>query len=179
MNRYLLAAAGSLSLVGGTQASAMELSSLSWQSGGQIGSRYAYDQAGCAGGNVSPQVSWRDAPAATRSYVISVFDPDAPGGAGWWHWVVLDIPPEVKQLREGAGNSRHDLPAGAMMARSDFGAADYGGPCPPAGTTHRYVLTVRAIDVAKIAAPRQPESLGAVLRGHVLATASLTARYRR
>ena len=173
--RNLFASACAL-LAAPAQAGAMTLTSTSWEDGGQVPARSVYNHAGCSGGNVSPQVAWHGPPPGTRSYAITVFDPDAPDGAGWWHWIVLNIPPETAQVPEGAG-SRGGLPAGALQARSDWGTARYGGPCPPPGSTHRYVLTVYALDVARLTAPRAGAELDAALRGHVLASASLVVRY--
>lgn len=160
------------------EAGAMTLTSTSWQDGGQVPTRSAYDQAGCSGGNVSPQVAWHGAPPGARSYAVTVFDPDAPGGAGWWHWIVLNVPPGATELPEGAG-SGGSLPAGAVQARSDWKTPRYGGPCPPPGSTHRYVLTAYALDAARLDPPRTRAELEAALRGHALASASLVARYGR
>jgi Raf kinase inhibitor-like YbhB/YbcL family protein len=175
---HLLATACAL-LGGAAEAGAMTLTSTTWADGGRIPDRSAYDRAGCSGGNASPQVAWAGAPPGTRSYAVTVFDPDAPGGAGWWHWIVLNIPAATTALPEGAGSGAGSLPAGALQARSDWGAARYGGPCPPSGSTHCYVITTYALDVARLAAPRAGAELDAVLRGHVLASASLVARYGR
>ena len=165
-------------LGGASAADAMSVASLSWTNGGVIGHRYAYDRLGCSGGNISPQVSWQGAPAGTRSFAVTVLDLDAPGGAGWWHWIVLDVPPSVAGLAAGAALDGK-LPAGAVQARSDFGPVGYGGPCPPGGATHRYRLEVVALDVARVRTPTDAHGIEAALRGHVLARAALTARFSR
>ena len=174
----ILAAASALLLGTGAEAGAMTLTSTTWPDGGRVPARSAYDQAGCRGGNISPQVAWHGAPPGTRSYAVTVFDPDAPGGAGWWHWIVLNLPPETPGLPEGASGGGA-LPTGAVQARSDWGRARYGGPCPPPGTVHRYVLTIYALDAAQLPVPRTGAGLDAALRGHILASASLAARYGR
>lgn len=87
---------------------------------------------GCTGGNVSPQLSWRGAPAGTKSFVVTVYDPDAPTGSGFWHWLVINLPASVTSLSTGASRTAA-LPAGALETRTDFGPPGYGGPCPPAG----------------------------------------------
>lgn len=171
-------AAACVLLAGGAEAGAMTLTSASWPDGGRVPQRSAYDRAGCSGGNVSPQVAWAGAPPGTQSYALTVFDPDAPGGAGWWHWIVLNVPPAAAALAESAG-SGGSLPAGALQARTDWGVAGYGGPCPPRGSTHRYVVTIYALDIGRITAPRAGAELEAALRGHVLASATLVARYGR
>src|SRR5207302_10085308 len=89
---------------------------------------------GCSGGNQSPHLAWSGAPEGTRSYTLTCFDPDAPTGSGFWHWVVVNIPPDVTALALGAGSPESGkLPAGAVHARTDLGATGYVGPCPPHG----------------------------------------------
>lgn len=102
---------------------------------------------GCSGGNKSPELSWSGAPDGTQSFALTVFDPDAPTGSGFWHWVVVNIPPTVTELPMDAGNPRSGLlPQGARQVRTDFGAPGYGGPCPPMGDhPHRYLFTVYAV----------------------------------
>ena len=85
---------------------------------------------GCAGGNKSPHLKWSGAPAGTRSFAVTLYDPDAPTGSGFWHWLVVNIPADVSELAEGAGSRGGNLPAGALHTRTDFGAPGYGGPCP-------------------------------------------------
>src|SRR4051812_33616608 len=84
---------------------------------------------GCGGKNTAPQLSWSGHPSETKSFAITCFDPDAPTGSGYWHWIAFDIPAGVTSLAAGEGNS--DSPAGGKGGFSDFGMASYGGPCPP------------------------------------------------
>ena len=114
---------------------------------------------GCTGQNVSPQLVWSGIPAGTRSLQLQVHDPDAPTGAGFWHWAVYDIPPTTSGLAQGAGNSPATLPAGSYGGNTDFmdtgatgGNGNYGGPCPPAGDPpHRYNFTLYALSVDHVA----------------------------
>jgi Raf kinase inhibitor-like YbhB/YbcL family protein len=107
---------------------------------------------GCDGGNRSPQLAWSDAPQGTRSFAVTCFDPDAPTGSGFWHWVVANIPATVSELPLDAGNlASGKLPAGAVQARTDLGKSGYVGPCPPAGDhPHRYQFTVFAVGVEEL-----------------------------
>jgi len=137
---------------------------------------------GCTGGNVSPALAWHNPPEGAKSFAVTVYDPDAPTGSGWWHWVVFNIPADAAGLAEGAGSAGGKLPAGAVQSRTDFGAPGYGGACPPQGHgDHRYVFTVYALDVPALdLAPDSSAALvGFVLGGHTLGKASLTATYGR
>ncbi|MGI4983667.1 MAG: YbhB/YbcL family Raf kinase inhibitor-like protein [Janthinobacterium lividum] len=104
---------------------------------------------GCAGRNRSPAVSWRNAPPGTVGFAITLHDIDTPG-RGWWHWAVVNIPASIKQLDTNASASGALAALGALEARNDFDNDGYGGPCPPAGTVHRYVLTVYALKTTNL-----------------------------
>ncbi|MFI6294542.1 YbhB/YbcL family Raf kinase inhibitor-like protein [Nonomuraea sp. NPDC050790] len=136
--------------------------------------------AGVPGGkDVSPQLSWTGAPEGTRSYAVTVYDPDAPTGSGFWHWAVADIPAAVTGLPEGAGDeSGSGLPGGAYQLPNDARLPRYLGAAPPAGHgPHRYVVVVHALDVETIGVPAEgtPAYLGFTIAGHVLGRAVLTA----
>ncbi|WP_244814986.1 YbhB/YbcL family Raf kinase inhibitor-like protein [Caballeronia sp. Lep1P3] len=104
-----------------------------------------FNESDCKGGNRSPQIAWRGAPAQTRSFAVTIFDPDAPG-RGWWHWAVAGIPADVTHLAANASASGALRKMGAVEARNDWDTEGYGGPCPPPGKPHRYILTVYALD---------------------------------
>lgn len=131
------------------------------------------------GGDVSPQLSWSGAPEGTKSYAVTVYDPDAPTGSGFWHWAVADIPAHVTSLPEGAGDDTGSgLPEGAFQLPNDARAARYLGAAPPAGHgRHRYFVVVHALDVASVGIPADttPAVLGFTMTGHVLGRAVLTA----
>lgn len=111
------------------------------------------DSFGCQGGNQSPHIAWQGAPAGTKSFVVTVYDPDAPTGSGWWHWVVANIPAATAELVAGAGAQAAKLPTGALPINNDASQPGYIGACPPVGQTHRYVITVHALKVEKLDLP--------------------------
>ena len=142
-----------------------------------------YNGFGCEGGNVSPSLTWKDPPAGTKSFAVTVYDPDAPTGSGWWHWVVFNIPAAVRSLPAGAGNPMSTrMPKGAVQSVTDFGAPGYGGPCPPRGDRpHRYIFTVHALRVDKLDLDDKamPAQVGFALASNRLARATFTATYSR
>lgn len=131
----------------------------------------------CDGDDVSPPLSWSEAPAETGSFALVCDDPDAPGRV-WVHWVVFDLPPAAGALPEGVP-PREEVPGGGLQGRNDFRKIGYGGPCPPSGT-HRYEFRLYALD-AKLGlrAGATKGDLLAALEGHVLAEAKLTGKYSR
>lgn len=134
-----------------------------------------------AGGNRSPQLTWRGAPAGTRSFVITCFDPDAPTPSGFWHWVVVDLPGRVTSLPGGAGKPGA-LPAGAFHCRNDYGTQDYGGPAPPRGDRpHRYYFAVHALDTDKLGVDDQtsPAAVSFTMLGHTLGRGLLVGTYQQ
>ncbi|HQR21692.1 MAG TPA: YbhB/YbcL family Raf kinase inhibitor-like protein [Burkholderiaceae bacterium] len=152
----------------------------------KIAQKHVYKGFGCEGGNLSPALEWSGAPAGTRSYAVTMYDPDAPTGSGWWHWVLFNLPATTTKLEQGAGDAGGaKLPAGAVQSRTDFGGPGYGGPCPPQGPSlknpHRYIFTVFALKVDKL--DLAPDSSGALvgymLNTHALGKASFTGRYGR
>jgi hypothetical protein len=163
----------------------MKLSSENFKNGDYLGADHILSEAygfGCKGGNRSPQFSWSGAPAGTKSFALTCFDPDAPTGSGFWHWVVANIPPGVTSLALGAGDpAAGKLPPGALEVRTDFGKPGYGGPCPPEGEVHRYVFTVFAVGMDKlpVTADTSAAVVGFYLHFNTLAKASLTGLYRR
>jgi Raf kinase inhibitor-like YbhB/YbcL family protein len=138
---------------------------------------------GCEGGNKSPHLAWSGAPTGTKSFAVTCFDPDAPTGSGFWHWLVVNIPSNVTELALDAGHrSGSKLPKGALATRTDFGAPGYGGPCPPAGDhPHRYLFTVFAVgsETLQVTADTSAAVIGFQLHFNTLAKAALMGLYKR
>lgn len=186
--RFLLACAAgatlSLSLLCAVPSAAdkpFTLTSPQLKDGGVMGTEQVFNAFGCTGKNVSPELVWSNPPKGTRSFAVTVYDPDAPTGSGWWHWVVSNIPADVRSLKLNASGDK-SLPAGAVESLTDFGAPGYGGACPPPGDKpHRYVVTVYALDTADIGVTPQtlPAMAGFSRYGKVLGSASLTVTYGR
>jgi Raf kinase inhibitor-like YbhB/YbcL family protein len=146
--------------------------------GGMIGSQFVFNSFGCTGQNVSPALSWSGAPDGTKGFVLTVYDPDAPTGSGFWHWVMYDIPANVSSLPQGAGTPGKE-PPGAVQAGTDYGAPGYGGPCPPKGKPHRYIFTLYAVKADKLEVPANPTPavVGFVTHFATIAKATFTAKY--
>lgn len=138
---------------------------------------------GCTGENKSPQLSWANAPEGTKSFAVTMYDPDAPTGSGWWHWVVFDIPNTIEGLVAGAGNPDLKLaPEGAIQSVTNYGSPGYGGPCPPEGHGwHQYVISVYALKTEQLGLDQQtnPAIVGYYLWNNTLAKASIVAYYKR
>ena len=149
------------------------------QDGAKMPERQVFNGMGYHGDNLSPHLAWDGVPEGTKSFVISVYDPDAPTGSGWWHWVVANLPADTRVLPQGAGSGQAELPEEAIQTRTDFGQAGYGGAAPPKGETHRYIFTVHALDVEKIAVDEGASGamVGFNVHFHSLGSASITALF--
>ncbi len=138
---------------------------------------------GCEGGNKSPHLTWSGAPTGTKSFAVTCFDPDAPTGSGFWHWLVVNVPPDVTELALDAGNPKvRKLPKEALQTRADFGVPGYGGPCPPPGDhPHRYLFTVFAVgaDSLPVTADMSAAIIGFQLNFNSLAKAAIMGLYKR
>lgn len=162
------------------------LTSASFQEGDYLGPDHVLSEAygfGCKGANLSPQLAWTGAPPETKSFAVTCFDPDAPTGSGFWHWVVANIPATVSALPLGAGDpASGKMPAGALEVRTDFSKPGYGGPCPPQGAhVHRYIFTVHAVSMASlpVTADTSAAIVGFYLNFNTLEKASLIALFKR
>jgi Raf kinase inhibitor-like YbhB/YbcL family protein len=151
--------------------------------GGQATQTEEFNGFGCEGENASPQLSWENAPEGTKSFAITMYDPDAPTGSGWWHWVVFDIPTDVNEFVANAGNLKLNLaPEGVIQSVTNYGAGGYGGPCPPEGHgLHQYIITVHALKIDKLGLDENtnPAIVGYYLWNNTLAKASIVTYYQR
>mgnify|MGYP000847456987 FL=1 len=148
----------------------LTLSSNAFAAGQSIPSKYS-----CLGRDISPDLSWTDAPANTRSFALIVDDPDAPMGT-WVHWVLFNLPASARSLPENAGLS---LPAGSLQGKNSSGDARYMGPCPPSGT-HRYFFKLYALDtLLDLSKGASKADLLKAMEGHILAQGELMGTFSK
>ncbi len=150
---------------------------------GQLSQQQVFAGFGCEGENISPRLFWENAPEGTKSFAVTVYDPDAPTGAGWWHWLIFNIPSAVTSLELNAGNVESGLaPEGSIQSVTSFGQVGFGGACPPEDDPpHAYIFTVYALGVESLGldANATPSLVGFYLNHNLLAKASLIAYYSR
>lgn len=173
-----------LALASLASAQPFKLASPDLKPNGTIADEQVFNGFGCSGKNVSPALSWSGAPKGTKSFALLVHDPDAPtGGAGWWHWLVVNIPAGVGELKKDAGKADgSDLPPGAQQVTTDFGSPGWGGPCPPAGDkAHRYNFTLYALKVEQLDLPKGATAslAGFMVNANSIGKTTLTGRYGR
>jgi Raf kinase inhibitor-like YbhB/YbcL family protein len=183
MQRTLLASALLLGVTSLAQAAGFTLTSPDIPSGGTIDKKFEFNGFGCSGENRSPALKWSGAPQDTQSFAVTVYDPDAPTGSGWWHWAVVNIPASISELPADAGAiGSANLPQGATQVKNDFGTLGWGGVCPPEGDKpHRYIFTVHALRTGKLDLPANATGAQAerMINANALAKASFTAKYGR
>jgi Raf kinase inhibitor-like YbhB/YbcL family protein len=164
-----------LLVLGSQVASAQTFTLKSNDIGGQATQKQFANSFGCHGDNISPELSWQNAPAGTQSFAVTMYDKDAPTGSGFWHWVVFNIPANITELPSGAGDiNKGIMSADAIQSITDAGQEGYTGPCPPPGAPHQYLITVYALktklDLGKTASPAL---VGFYLSSTMLAKASI------
>lgn len=146
---------------------------------GQLTNKQVFSGFGCSGENISPQLYWENAPKGTKSFALTVYDPDAPTGSGWWHWLVFDISKDKTLLPTGFGNSEQK---DAIQSITDFGTSGFGGACPPIGDkAHRYIFTVHALDVETLGLDKNTNAalVGFMLNSHTISKASMISYFGR
>ena len=143
----------------------------------QLASVPGYD-----GNDMSPELKWVNPPVETKSFAITMYDPDAPSGSGWWNWLVFDIPADLNFLPEDAGNPKRSLmPSPIVQSRNNRGIFGYEGPCPPKGTgIHAYVITLYALNVSSLNLNKDtdPAIVGFAINSHTIQKASLVMYYQ-
>jgi Raf kinase inhibitor-like YbhB/YbcL family protein len=181
MTRALIAAA--LVAAAPLAQAAMKLESPDLKPNATMDKKFEFNGFGCSGENKSPALKWSGAPKDTKSFAVSVYDPDAPTGSGWWHWYVINIPAGTTELPANAGAAGGaSLPQGAAMVKTDFGTAAWGGACPPQGDKpHRYIFTVYALKTDKLEIPADASAAlaGFMVNANKIGQASFTAKYGR
>lgn len=176
--KKIIKSALALSLIISASSQAFELKSKDIQEGHSMAKTFEYKGWGCDGGNVSPQLMWGNAPKGTKSFAITAYDPDAPTGSGFWHWIAFNIPASTNELARGVDIQK----VGGKEVRIDYGTVGYGGVCPPKGDgMHRYQFTVWALPKAKLDlnANTSAAVIGFTLNSIALGKAKLTATYTR
>ncbi|RJG47531.1 YbhB/YbcL family Raf kinase inhibitor-like protein [Motilimonas pumila] len=161
-------------------ASALDMTSQDLVEGGLMDAKFASNLWDCGGKNISPHLKWSNVPEGTKSFVLTVYDPDAPTISGFWHWVAFNIPANVTELPQGAASK--GLPSGSVQARNDYGEMGYGGACPPKSDgAHRYQFTIHALKVDKLDLPTDvpPAMVGYQIHLNVIESATIMATYNR
>jgi Raf kinase inhibitor-like YbhB/YbcL family protein len=159
-----------------------KLTSPQIKNGERLSEEQVFNGFGCSGKNISPELHWQNAPADTKSFAVTLYDPDAPTGSGWWHWTLYNIPAETTTLKKGASSDIHALPAGSTQGRTDLGKPGYGGPCPPEGDApHHYQITVYALktDHIPVAEDAPAAMVGFYLHKNLIEKAILSGYYSR
>ena len=157
------------------EADAFTLSSPDIAEGRQLDAAHVFQGFGCEGGNAAPTLIWSNPPEGVESFAVTVYDPDAPTGSGWWHWFAFNIPADATELPAGAA-----LPEGAVELTNDYGTVGFGGACPPPGEVHRYEFTVHALGTTlEIDGSVSNALAGFMVNANSLGSASITAVYNR
>ncbi len=173
--RLLLIILGCVAIADGAKGGGMpfQIASTAFSNGGTIAKNYT-----CDGSDVSPSLSWKDAPAGAQSFALIADDPDAPAGT-WVHWVAYNLPGNAKELPEGV-KKEEQLLDGTQQGRNDFRKIGYNGPCPPPGKPHRYFFKLYALNAKlTLKSGATKNDVEAAMKGHILAQAELMGKYGR
>lgn len=148
---------------------------------GQLTKTQEFNGFGCSGKNISPELSWKDAPEGTKSFAITMYDKDAPTGSGWWHWTLFNVPASASKIVTNASKTEL-LPKGSVEGTNDYGEVGFGGACPPIGNGfHTYVITVYALDVEKLDLDKDTNQavVGYMINSHTIEKSSIVSYYKR
>ncbi len=182
-NSLKLIALLSLSISAFANGNALTLSSNDIAQGEFMNKAQEFNGFGCTGDDLSPQLSWANAPEGTKSFAITAYDPDAPTGSGWWHWQIVNIPTDVTELKAGAGSAKKGAaPAGSLQVENDYGIAGFGGACPPKGHgVHHYRFTLHALSVEKLQLPENASGAlaGYMINANTIESSTIEALYKR
>lgn len=171
--KALFAAMMASTLAAPALADSFSLTSPDISEGQQLSGDFVFEGFGCEGGNMAPTLEWSGAPEGTESFAVTVYDPDAPTGSGWWHWFAFNIPADVKSLPGGE-------PVDGVQLTNDYGAQGFGGACPPPGEVHRYQFTVHALEtMLEIDSSVSNALAGFMVNANSLASSTITAVYTR
>ena len=164
-------------------ADSLKLSSSDIAQGEFMSKNQEFNGFGCSGGDMSPSLTWTGVPEGTKSFAITVYDPDAPTGSGWWHWQVINIPNSVTKLEAGSGSLDSKLmPKGSIQMRNDFGSHSFGGACPPEGHgIHHYRFTIHALSVEKLDLPKDASGAltGYMINANAIESSTIESLYKR
>ena len=147
--------------------------------GKEIRNKQVLNKFGCNGKNISPKIIWKNAPANTKSFAITMYTKDVNSGSGWWHWIVYNIPNTVNAIQSNASQNKSLLPKGAIQGINDYGEKNYGGVCVPNNNKYNYIITIYALDVDKINLPKNstPAMVALNLNNHKIATTQIKSFY--
>lgn len=157
------------------------LESATFGSNTTLATTQVYDKGDCNGGNQSPELHWKGAPGETKSFAVTMFDPDARDGAGWWHWLLYDVDAKTTSLAVGAGDPMKAA-ANGVSGKNSFGDAGYSGPCPPRDDKpHHYVFTIYALKVEHLGVPAGADAgtVKSALEANTLLSTTLQGQYER
>lgn len=159
------------------------LSSKDIAQGKHMSKKHEFNGFGCTGDDLSPHLQWTNAPKGTKSFAITVYDPDAPTGSGWWHWQIVNIPANVNELATNAGSVNENLaPLGSLQVINDYGKRGFGGACPPVGHgIHHYRFTIHALSVEQLTLPENASGAlaGYMINANTIESSTIEALYTR
>lgn len=173
----------SLSISTFAHSSSLSLFSNDIAQGEFMSKAHEFNGFGCSGDDLSPHLKWSNAPEGTKSFAITVYDPDAPTGSGWWHWQIINIPNNILEIETGAGSvGKNSVPQGSVQISNDYDIQGFGGACPPSGHgVHHYRFTIHALSIEKLELPEGASGAlaGYMINANTIESSSIEALYKR